>query len=262
MIFRYLFLLALTVFFSSEALAAEWQERKTEHFIVYYKKAPARFIGNVLLRAEENYRRTTTTLGFTRYKGWSWNGRVKIYIYDDAQDYKSASGNDWAAGSVMTRFKEIRTYPAAYGFFEATLPHETGHIIFRDFIGPDAVVPLWFEEGVAMYQEESGRREADEEARKALREGRFIALPDLMRLELNRDSDRELVRIFYVEAASLVSFLINDGEVYRFARLCRELKDRVPFDGALKKSYMKYPGIEMLEAAWKGYLIHEKKERH
>jgi hypothetical protein len=91
--------------------------------------------------------------------------------------------------------------------------------------------------------------------------GRFISLADLTSLSLNKDSDRELVSIFYAEAASLVSFLINDGEIYRFARLCREIRDNTRFEWALKKAYMKYPTMGSLESAWKDHLSHEKKER-
>ncbi|MBF0387772.1 MAG: hypothetical protein HQL20_07955 [Candidatus Omnitrophica bacterium] len=244
---------------SSLAGAAEWREVKSEHFVVYYKKAPLRFVENTSTRAEDNYRRTAVSLGFTRYKGWTWSGRVKIYIYDDAADYQAASGLGWAAGSVQTRAKTISAFPAAQGFFDSTLPHEIGHIIFRDFVGSEAAVPLWLEEGAAMYQEESGRWGADAEVRQIIEQGKFIPLEDLTRLELGRDSDRELVRIFYVEAASLTSFLIDEGEMYRFARLCRELNSGTRFEWALKKAYMKYQTINALEADWKGHLNHEKK---
>ncbi len=242
------------------ASSAEWHEVKAEHFIVYYKNASARFVENTVSRAEEDYKATATSLGFTRYKGWTWNGRVKIYIYDNAEDYKASSGLGWSAGSVQTRSKVISAYPSAHGFFDSTLPHEIGHIIFRDFVGEDAAVPLWLEEGVAMFQEESGRWGSDDEVRRIMEENKFISLADLTGLELNRNSDPELVRIFYVEAASLVSFLLDEGEMYRFARLCRELKSGTRFEWALKKAYMKYQTINALEAAWKDHLSYEKKK--
>ncbi|MBF0593499.1 MAG: hypothetical protein HQL22_00875 [Candidatus Omnitrophica bacterium] len=242
--------------------SSAWQNIKSDHFIVLYKKAPQQFVENTLARAEEDYQKTATTLGFTRYKGWIGSSRVKIYIYDDAGAYKNSSGLGWAAGSVVTRSRTISAYPSASGFFDSTLPHEIGHIILRDFIGTDAVVPLWFEEGVAMYQEESGRWGADADVLRALVEGRFISVEDMSSLELSRDSNVELVRIFYAEAASLVRFLINEGETYRFARLCREIKNGSRFDWALKKSYMKYQTLQGLEEDWKDYLGHEKSKKH
>lgn len=224
----------------SAAEAVEWHELKSDHFIVYYKKAPFGFVEKTDTKAEENYKRTAATLGFIRYKGWLWGDRAKIYLYDDVEDYRKSSGLGWAAGSVQTGSKSISAYPSAQGFFDTTLPHEIGHIIFRDFVGMRAVVPLWFEEGIAMYQEDSGHWSADDAVRRLIDERQFISIADLMRLELGRDSDRELVRVFYAEAASLVGFLINKGEMYRFARLCRELKSGELFEPALKKSYMIY----------------------
>ena len=240
--------------------AGEWQDISSEHFVVLYKKAPQRFVDNTLARAEEDYRKTADSLGFARYKGWIGSKRARIYIYDDADDYKRSSGPGWAAGSVVTHSRTISAYPSASGFFDSTLPHEIGHIILRDFIGSDAVVPLWFEEGLAMYQEESGRWGANADVRRALARGEFIPLEDLMGLSLDRNADDGLVRIFYAEAASLVRFLITEGELYRFSRLCREIRNGGRFDGALKKSYMKYQTLQSLETAWKDYLDHEKRK--
>lgn len=254
-------LAAIISFFASTATAADWNQAKSEHCVVFFKKAPQRFVEAVLAKVEENYRKTTETLGFTRYKGWIWKDRVKIYIYDDAQDFRKSSGLGWAAGSVVTKLRLISTYPSAHGFFDSVLPHEMGHIIFRDFIGADTIVPLWLEEGAAMYQEESGRFGADSEVRDLLAAGKFIGIDELSRMAVNGRTDNNRVDIFYAEAASLVGFLIREGEVYRFTRLCRELKEGARFEWALKKSYVKYQTVASLEAAWKEYLRHEKKER-
>ena len=245
----------------SPASAGEWREAKSEHFIVYSRNAPARFIQSLIDGAEKHYRKTTTTLGFTRYKGWIWDERVKIYVYDDAGDYQK-SHYGCSGGTAQTGARLIMTYPSARGFFDSVLPHELGHIVFRDFIGPKARVPLWLEEGVAMAQEETGAFGADDDVRRALKEGTFIPLPDLDRRGLTNNSDRAFVDLFYAEAASVVDFLITQGEMYRFARLCREMKDGRRFEWALKKAYMKYQTLGDLDEAWRTYLGHSQKERH
>ncbi len=262
LMFRRCFLAALlcgAMVRPAAAVPSEWHEIKSDHFVVQYKKAPPRFVNSVVERAEEDYRKTSEVLGFTRYKGWIGTGRVKILVFDDANDYHRL-GYGWSAGETIIRQRMIITYPSAHGFFDSVLPHELGHIIFRDFIGQDALVPLWLEEGVAMYQEEGRRWGADADVSRAIEEGKFISLPDLTRLDLTRDSDKDLVDMFYTEAASLVGFLINQGEMYRFARLCRSIKDGDDFNKALKQAYMKYAQIGNLETDWKEYLGHEKKK--
>lgn len=251
---RLLILLSALSFVGGSVSAAEWSEEKSDHFIVYYKSAPERFVQSVIERAEEVYEKTTTVLGFTRYKGWTWDGRAKIYIYDDAEDYKNSSGYDWSAGVVTTQTRTISTYPSANGFFDSLLPHELGHIIFRDFVGSGADVPLWLEEGIAMAQEEGRRWGSDDRVRRAMEAGSFISVPDLSSLSLTNSSPRELVDLFYDEAASLVNFLLEDGEMYRFSRLCDGLKDGKRFEQALKKAYMKYPTLGDLDEAWRSAL--------
>jgi len=70
-----------------------------------------------------------------------------LNIYDNADDYVQAGKMaSWSHGVASPKNKVIRTFPAAHGFFDSTLPHELGHIIFREFVGFKAQVPIWFEE--------------------------------------------------------------------------------------------------------------------
>ena len=102
----------------------EWQERKGNHFIVYYKNAPLDFIKSVEEMAEYYYEEITRNMGFTRYKGWTWDERAKIYIYDNAEDFQQVGEYAmWAEGVVSSRQRVIRSFPAAHGFFDSTLPH-------------------------------------------------------------------------------------------------------------------------------------------
>jgi len=140
------------------AAEKEWKEYKCQHFIVYYNEAPLEFVKNVEEMAERYYEKITDTLDVNRSRSWVWKDRAKIYVYDDQDDYVQRGKTlGWSSGSAFVREKMIRTFPAAHGFFDTTLPHELGHIIFRELIGFDVQVPLWFEEGVAMYQEEAQR---------------------------------------------------------------------------------------------------------
>jgi hypothetical protein len=258
--YKTLFLFILFSFLSWSPLSAgEWREEKSDHFIVYFKNAPADFVQKAIKRAEEIYRRTTTTLGITRYDPWTWDKRVKIFIYDNATDYRSSAGYGWSGGIVGVDGRTIMTYPSASGFFDSLLPHELGHIVFRDHLGSKAVVPLWLSEGVAMYQEEGGRIGADDEVRSAINSGRFIPLKDLSYVVLDGNSNQAFVELFYAEAASVVNFLLTEGETYRFQRLCRDLQEGTRFEWALKKAYMKYQTISDLEKDWRKTLGYEEK---
>ncbi|MFT5169833.1 MAG: hypothetical protein ACI8Q2_000447 [Candidatus Omnitrophota bacterium] len=241
--------------FNTNAFSEDWNEYKRTHFIVYYNEAPLDFVKTVEKAADEYYRSIARNMGYTRYKGWTYDERTRIYIYDSQAHYvKSAKTYSWSHGVASPRDRVIRTFPAAHGFFDSTLPHEIGHIIFREFIGFKAEVPLWFEEGVAMYQEKAKRWGSHDTVRLAIKNGDFIPIPELSVMRLTSKTPRETVGLFYKEAASIVYYMITElGEV-RFARFARELKEGKSFESAMAKIYVRFRDYEALNKAWRRYL--------
>lgn len=233
----------------------DWKEYKNTHFVVFYQNAPKFFVEEVGSSAESSYRSIVSNLGFVRYKGWTYGDRVKIYIYDDANHYiQSAKTYQWSHGIASPKDRIIRTYPAAHGFFDSTLPHELTHIIFREFMGFNIVLPLWFEEGVAMHQEKAKRWGADLAVIKARQEKQFISIPELSIMRLNNRSSSERVALLYMEGASIVSFMNTQFGAKRFERFCHELKKGTPFEWALKNIYVRIKSYEDLNDEWIKYL--------
>jgi len=232
-----------------------WKEYRTRHFLIYHKNAPQDFIKTVEDSAERYYDEITDNLGFTRHKSWSYDRRAKIYIFNDKEDYiQGAKQMGWSHGVALSQLKIIQTFPSAHGFFDSILPHELGHIIFREFIGPYARIPLWFEEGVAMYQEKAKRWGAHQEVKKAIENGSFIPLPELSRVRLSGLSDKALVNLFYAESASFMNYFINEQGKYRFIKFCRKLKSGKKFDQALRAVYVRFKSVEDLNKSWYRYL--------
>ena len=136
-----------------------WSVEKSAHFIVYYKKAQEKFIAQTIDGAEEYYKSIANNLGFNRYEFWTWDKRAKIYIYNDAQDYQEKTGKPaWSGGHAYYHEKVIETYPWAGGFFDSLLPHELGHIIFREFIGPQSNTPYGWMKGWRCIRRKAGGR--------------------------------------------------------------------------------------------------------
>ena len=235
--------------------AGDWTKYRCQHFNIYYKDAPIDFIKTVEKAAEDYYDEITRNLGFTRYKSWSWDDRAIIYIYRDADDYVANSRQyKWSHGSASVREKIIRTFPAAHGFFDSTLPHELGHIIFREFVGYKFNVPLWLDEGVAMYQEKAKRWGVNKDVKKAVKNGSFIALQDLSNLRLTNRTSKSVIDLFYAESASIVYFMITELGEHRFVNFCRQLKKGKKLKDALHLAYVRFRKVEDLNKAWVDYL--------
>jgi len=235
--------------------AEEWKELRGKHVVIYYNEAPKDFVDAVEEATETYYNNISQDLGFGRTQSWSYENRVKIYIYDSSEDYVVAGKQaGWSHGSATPTQKKIRTFPTAHGFFDSTLPHELGHIVFREFVGYRTNIPLWFEEGVAMYVERAKRFGAHDHVRQSMKDGTFIPLEELTLLGYSPMTDEETVALFYAESASVVKFLIDEHSKSKFVRFCRKLKEGKPFNWALDSVYIRFKDINKLNDAWENYL--------
>jgi hypothetical protein len=233
----------------------KWQESRTRHFVIYYKQVPGDFISGVGQAAERYYEEISRELGFVRYQERALKERTKIYIYDDKDDYvNNGRQKDWSHGVTFSSQKEIRTFPSAHGFFDSTLPHELGHIIFREFIGSNITIPTWFEEGVAMYQEKGKRWGAHKMVQKAIEEKKFLSLMELFDVQLYNHTQREFVELFYAESASIVYYMMAELGQHRFVNFCRRLRAGESFVKALPIAYGRFQNILDLNRNWITYV--------
>ncbi len=233
----------------------KWQQVNGDHFLIYYRDVPEDFVQQVLNSAEEEFQIITDNFGITRYQSWRWENRAKIYIYRDQEDYqKNARQAQWSHGGALVSSKTIETFPSASGFFDSILPHELAHIIFREYIGLKPIIPLWFEEGVAMYQEKAKRWGVNKEVIGAKEKGQFIPLTDLSDMRLYSTTDAAAVELFYSEAASAVYFMITELGESNFYRLLNRLKDGMRFGPALEDVYTRVKNTDDLNKQWQQYL--------
>lgn len=235
----------------------KWEVFKSRHFLVYYKSAPNDFIAQVSEKCEEYYNKIAEALGFSRYNFWLWDDRARIYIYDDANDYWKATGQPaWSHGLALPGGKIIRTYAGEEQFLETTLPHEMGHIIFREFVGfSNPAVTLWLDEGVASYQEKHKYSIANNVLKDALAKNTFIDLMKLSQFDmLAKTSDVQTVELFYLESFSLIDFLIAKFGKDTFVSFCQNLRDKRSLTAALSSSY-NFSDLKELDRAWQDYIL-------
>lgn len=254
-------LIAAVSFLSAASLFAEsdkWHISKSSHFIIYYKNTSEDFIDRLIDKAEDYYTNITDDLGFRRYDFWLWDNRAKIYVYDDAESYRAQTGQPkWSSGCVYIKDKTIHTFSSAEQFFNSMLPHEMGHIIFREFVGFDnPAVPIWLDEGVASYQERARFAASDEILRKAIQDGAFINLEALGRFNPHLAGDTRAVNLFYTEAVGVVHYLIKEFGKDNFVFFCQGLRDKRNFSQALDYAYPFRDTLE-LDKAFMRYLKDE-----
>lgn len=260
------------------AYAEGWQILKGEHFIVHFF-GDERFAKEVLRKAEIYYGDIASDLGYARRSAfWTWDNRVKIYIYPERDSYLKATGQpDWSEGMADYRSKEIASYAQSEEFLESILPHEMAHLIFRDFVGFKGEISLWLDEGVAQWEEKARREKIKTMAKQYFDKDMLLPIRDIIKMDLSRIKDKELVirvirtkkdtkgilvlsgddlvTAFYLQSASLVGFLIEKYGSESFADFCRQLRDGKTLDEALKFAYPTHiRSADELGNKWREYL--------
>ena len=169
----------------------------------------------------------TEELGFTRFQGfWTWDNRAKIYLFKDVLEYQKATNQPrWSGAQANVITREIYTYINMKDFFEVILPHELGHIIFREFIGFKRNLPLWLDEGVVSYLEKNQKNERLMMAKVLIKTASFMPLDELGKVHRYNMTTLTTPEFFYAEATSIVDFLILTYNKERFLEFCRRLRD-------------------------------------
>jgi len=267
------------LFIYAISFALDWQELKSEHFIVYFI-GDEKFAQEVLDKAEVYYQRIAYELGYPRYSNfWTWDRRVKIYIYKEKDEFlKVTSQPNWSEGMADYAKKQIVSYAWAKGFVESLLPHEMAHLIFRDFVGFKGEVPLWLDEGVAQWAEEQKRKDYKAMSKYYLKKETLLVLDVMMTLDIRqvKENDKihmrviqsrdgregvlsldgkQLVNVYYLQAVSIVGFLIEKYGSDSFAVFCRQLRDGKSMEESLRFAYPLYiRSLKELQERWVTYL--------
>ncbi len=238
-----------------EARASDWKEIKGDHFVVYYA-ADEIFAKDTLRHAETYYTRIADDLGYNRFSYWNWDNRVKIFIYPDEATFHKATGQpEWSKGLADYTAKEISTFNWNKEFQETLLPHEIGHLIFRDFVGFKGQVPLWLDEGVAQWQEPQRRPIARQAGYTVMLKRGVYPFEQFTSISSLDDRSKTDVHHFYMQALSVVDFLIKQHGTVLFTQFCRQLRDGKSLNDALKSAYAQaIPNQSALEEKWLKYV--------
>ena len=254
--------LGVFLFLVSNSFAEqEWKIQKSTHFIVYYNNCSDSFLYRLIDRAETVYREITQELRFFRDEPWLWDKRALVYVFDKKEDYIDYTDMpSWSTGCARPFEKTIYTYSESYEFFQHTLTHELAHLIFREFIGKVSI-PLWLDEGVAVYLERLEESSSMKIASARLaREGLYMPFNQFLKLNfkdldnqanIQQDSQEfNAVGRFYLQSFSIVYFLIKEYDQYKFTQLLRKLKEKKGFEEAFLSTYRAFKNIEEFERQW------------
>ena len=244
-------IVSIKTFALADVMVSYWQDKKSQHFIIYYQAVPLDYVDSVIDKAEKYYNDIVDELGYSRFDFWSWDNRAKIYLYNSSEEYLRDTGRMiWSGAMVNIKKRTIKTFINQGMFIDSILPHEMAHIIFREFIGLGVRLPLWLDEGVACSQEKIYLSERLQFAKHLVKSNMHIPIKRLSEI-----SDYNLVvpKVFYAEAASLIVFLLEGFGQEKFLDFSRRLRDdHIGWLETLLDTY-RFSDIEDFETQWHAY---------
>jgi hypothetical protein len=235
--------------------ASKWNIKKSDHFIVYYRDARLEDVSQIIEYAERYYDNITSQLGFTRFEGfWTWDARVKVYLYNTRGEYvRETKHSEWSGAHINIITRELYAYLDMADFLGIILPHELGHIVFRERVGFKRELPLWLDEGVVSYLEKDQKQERLMVAKAVAKTSYFVPLAALNKV---RPGIGMMPDVFYAEAASIIEFLIATYGKDKFYEFCERLKslrfDQDWFDAARETYY--FENIGDMNKKWISFL--------
>lgn len=245
------FLLTTSCF--AQVSTSFWTVKKSDHFVVYFRDAPAGYVEDLIKEAEDCYNSITTKLGFTRFEDfWTWENRCKIYLYPTREDYQRATGRPgWSGATVDITTRTINTYLFEKDFLQIVLPHEMGHLVFREFVGYKTTLPLWLDEGIAILQERQNQQDRLSLVQGLVFSGLHIPLEKL--IEIDKDN-LVFAQVFYAESFSVVNFLLQKYGTDKFIDFCRYLRDKKDWKKGLRAVYG-FKDISQMNDEWIEFLL-------
>jgi len=177
---------------------------------------------------------------------------VKVYVYATAEDMRPAtlSTQDTPAG-VITLGEVYFSDTAVVSEDEVpqdVLRHELAHIVTRQAVkGPFGNLPAWLDEGTAVYAQANRLSDEEDALNLAIKSNNVLSLRSMSSASVGLSNGN--VSLFYGEAWSLVSFLVNDYGADKLAGLFAVFKAGSTVDKALLQVY----GFDQdgMESAWR-----------
>jgi len=179
---------------------------------------------------------------------------IKIYIYASTSDLKGAMifPQEWTGGVAFTAFGiiAIGIPPSNIDWGKGALVHELTHLVVHQAtFSPYGQLPLWLDEGLAMYNEGELEPVYRSCLQEAILEDELISVRSLCS-PFSAYTEKALLS--YAQSYSLVEYLLDNYGQDRMLELLTILKQGSTYDEALTEVYSF--DIDGLDTHWRATL--------
>jgi len=226
-------------------LRYNWQSLNKSDLTLFWYEGDDSFARELIGACEQGLARLTRDIGTYPEKP------IKLYIYTSANDLQGAMifPQEWTGGAAFTEFGTIAIgiSPDQVDWGKRALVHELTHLVVHQAtFSPYGELPLWLDEGLAMYNE----GELDPYFRayldEAISEDKLISVRSLCS---PFSAEPEKAYLSYAQSYSLVEYLLDNYSQDKILNLLTLIKEGDTYDGALTQVYGF--DIDGLDAHWR-----------
>jgi hypothetical protein len=224
----------------------DWKERTVQGLTVYWYEGNDSF-GDELINTAE---RALNDL--QREIGSDLTEPAKIYIYANSRDLYSAMQTnevEWVGGQAHLSLGLIvgSIAPGDSQEIGRLVPHELSHLVLEQATdNPYGGVPLWFHEGLAVYNQDLVEPYFSVVLEEAALNGELIAL-EALASSFPADPDKALLS--YAQSHSMLAYIIDTYGTEKMHELVDAFGEGITVEEAVQQALGM--SVDELDAAWR-----------
>jgi hypothetical protein len=223
-----------------------WSDRTVRNVTVYWYKGGSAFGDDLAAAVDRALTKLQTELGAELTQP------VRIYVYATNSDMRSAlqaNSEEWIGGEANPALGVIVAAIAAGDDSEVRriIPHELSHQVLHQAIdNPYGGAPPWFDEGLAVHNQEVRDSDFDQMITQAAQENRLIPLEALAS---SFPADPNQALLSYAQSRDMVEHIIDTYGETKLQALVAAFAAATPVDEAVQQVLGR--SVDELDAEWR-----------
>lgn len=227
----------------------QWQSLTDREITIFWYHGDNEFANELMDACQEGLARLTQEFGAYTERA------INIYVYASSQELQGAMifPQEWTGGVAFTEFGiiAIGISPDSIDWGKEALVHELTHLVVHQLVfSPYGSLPVWLDEGLAMYNEGELSPQLRQRLEEAISEGNLLSVRSLCS---PFSADPEKAYLSYAESYSLVEYLLGNYSGDNMLDLLTLIKQGSTYDEALTEAYGF--DIDGLDAHWRESLV-------
>jgi len=227
----------------------QWQSLTDREITIFWYHGDDEFANELMDACQEGLARLTQEFGAYLQRP------INIYVYASSQELQGAMifPQEWTGGVAFTEFGiiAIGISPDSIDWGKEALVHELTHLVVHQLVfSPYGSLPVWLDEGLAMYNEGELSPQLRQRLEEAISEGKLLSVRSLCS---PFSADPEKAYLSYAESYSLVEYLLGNYSGDNMLDLLTLIKQGSTYDEALTEAYGF--DIDGLDTQWRESLL-------